>query len=492
MNLFEKEDPFVPSLKINQIIQDDEHCIYKILAIKHQNSNEIVYDALREITFDFPPHRQPIEVVEKRGSMALENFSIRYPHNFNLIRGGMPNDFYHLPPFIVNGKVFYCRFSYDFRKVKIGDSLYLGDDQYRVIDSCGHGSYGEILKLQCISRSLSNKIKHLLSPSKKNDDHLALKQFQMSQSNEHQSTILLEETAKDSFVLGYEAMHQLSHPNIIKVFGFYLKADIPCFTMEFINGINLREYVERNGILSFDKANEILQTITKTINYCHEKGIHHGDLKPNNVMITNDGVIKIIDFAGNRYCPDDFGIVRIFVYLLTGKYLQLPPNEEIYQKQKDMVVTELKSMTIPDDHLSYIVDLLDKSSKHLFPEWKATKNQKSSKETSMSTPMLAGASTGEETSDSDYQNQFVKFSDNGLFGLKNQEGEVVIPPIYSFLTPVGRYHIPGPGPRSGWDIVGVMTLRDKRTGWYEIVDKNKMKLVLECTSEEIKTRQMMT
>lgn len=169
--MFKKKDTFFPSLKVGQIIRDDRH-VYKILAIKRQNSNEIVYDAYGEITYDFPPRRTRIEVVEYV-SEEYENRkyeSIHYPHNYGFIRDDLHDSIKFdigTSSFIVDGKRFYCQLCYDDRKLKIGDSLYLCKKQYVVNDVCGHGSYGEILKLRCVSYSYRNKLKQWFTRSKK-------------------------------------------------------------------------------------------------------------------------------------------------------------------------------------------------------------------------------------------------------------------------------------------------------------------------------------
>lgn len=76
--------------------------------------------------------------------------------------------------------------------------------------------------------------------------------------------------------------------------------------------------------------------------------------------------------------------------------------------------------------------------------------------------------------------------------MKNKQGEIVIPPIYSAITEIGNYHIPGPGPTSGWDIIGVKSYRIGLIGWYKIVNDNQMMLEIELSDEQIFERRMWT
>lgn len=143
-------------------------------------------------------------------------------------------------------------------------------------------------------------------------------------SKDPQTTRVSEISAKRNFKRGYDDMSRLSHPNIVKVYDYFAMGDIPCFAMEYIEGYNLRELVERKGCLSEKDAKGIILTICKTIKYCHEKSVLHGDLKPNNVMITPKGKVKLIDFGGAYHCSDIVGIARVYFYLLTVFYRKHP------------------------------------------------------------------------------------------------------------------------------------------------------------------------
>lgn len=94
-----------------------------------------------------------------------------------------------------------------------------------------------------------------------------------------------------------KAISLLNHPNIIKVFDINIKDDEKYIVIEYINGITLREYIDREGKLTYSEISKFIKDILKAVDHAHEHGIIHRDLKPQNIMILRDGSIKIMDFG---------------------------------------------------------------------------------------------------------------------------------------------------------------------------------------------------
>ncbi|MEO6486428.1 MAG: protein kinase [Thermoanaerobaculia bacterium] len=92
------------------------------------------------------------------------------------------------------------------------------------------------------------------------------------------------------------AASALNHPNVVTVYDIGFDDGVPWLAMEFIDGVTLREVVER-GHLSLRKLLEIAAQIGDGLAKAHAAGIVHRDLKPENVMITRDGYAKILDFG---------------------------------------------------------------------------------------------------------------------------------------------------------------------------------------------------
>jgi alkyl hydroperoxide reductase subunit AhpC len=89
----------------------------------------------------------------------------------------------------------------------------------------------------------------------------------------------------------------LSHPNVCTVFGVDDSEGVPIIAMEFLQGRPLGRLLEREGRLALDRAADVARQVASGMAVAHARGIVHGDLKPENVMVTEDGVAKILDFG---------------------------------------------------------------------------------------------------------------------------------------------------------------------------------------------------
>jgi|GEM_PF-3268915 len=114
--------------------------------------------------------------------------------------------------------------------------------------------------------------------------------------------VLLGHLAKDTsflkrFYREVEAMRTLSHPHIIKVFEVGRDDDTHFFSMEYVKGKTLDELLKEEGKMNVKKALSLLQQIGKGLAYAHSKGLVHRDIKPGNILISDKGVAKIVDFG---------------------------------------------------------------------------------------------------------------------------------------------------------------------------------------------------
>ena len=122
--------------------------------------------------------------------------------------------------------------------------------------------------------------------------------------------ILKEEfISNDEFVRRFKneskAIAMLSHPNIVKVFDVSFGDLIQYIVMEFIEGITLKEYIEREGSLRWKDAVYFTIQILKALQHAHDKGIVHRDVKPQNIMVLPDGTIKVTDFGIARFARSE-------------------------------------------------------------------------------------------------------------------------------------------------------------------------------------------
>jgi serine/threonine protein kinase len=93
------------------------------------------------------------------------------------------------------------------------------------------------------------------------------------------------------------AASALQHPNIIQVFDYGQSGASYYLVMEFIEGTDLRRYIKKQGMLSNERATEIAHDVALGLGAAHKLGIVHRDVKPQNVMLTNSGLVKLTDFG---------------------------------------------------------------------------------------------------------------------------------------------------------------------------------------------------
>ena len=93
------------------------------------------------------------------------------------------------------------------------------------------------------------------------------------------------------------AMAQLNHPNLVGVYDFGEASGYFYFIMEYVEGQNLHELLHSNGHFGPEFALPVLQHVCEGMSYAHGKGVVHLDLKPGNIMLNNEGLVKILDFG---------------------------------------------------------------------------------------------------------------------------------------------------------------------------------------------------
>ena len=114
--------------------------------------------------------------------------------------------------------------------------------------------------------------------------------------------ILKDEFSRDQefrrrFHAESQAVAMLSHPNIVSVYDVSRSGDVDYIVMELIEGITLKQYLEKKGRLNWRETLHFSMQIAKALEHAHSRGIIHRDIKPHNIMILKDGSIKVADFG---------------------------------------------------------------------------------------------------------------------------------------------------------------------------------------------------
>jgi eukaryotic-like serine/threonine-protein kinase len=98
---------------------------------------------------------------------------------------------------------------------------------------------------------------------------------------------------------------RLTHPNIVALYDTGEQGDVAYIVMELVNGPTLREALGRHGPLPPSRAARLSMEVAAALDYAHQAGVCHGSLKPGNILLADDGTVKVADFSIARAATDD-------------------------------------------------------------------------------------------------------------------------------------------------------------------------------------------
>jgi len=128
----------------------------------------------------------------------------------------------------------------------------------------------------------------------------------------------------DAFVARFrreaQAAANLSHPNIVAIYDWGKDSGTYFMVMELIQGRTLRQIVKTEGALMPRRAAEIASETAAALSIAHQHGVYHRDVKPGNIMITQDGVVKVTDFGIARALDDSEELTRTGAVIGTATY----------------------------------------------------------------------------------------------------------------------------------------------------------------------------
>ncbi len=118
-----------------------------------------------------------------------------------------------------------------------------------------------------------------------------------------------EFAGNDDFVRRFrnesKAIAVLSHPNIVKIYDVGFNDKMQFIVMEYIDGITLKEFMEKQRVLKWKDSVHFITQILRALQHAHDRGIVHRDIKPQNIMIFPDGTIKVMDFGIARFAREE-------------------------------------------------------------------------------------------------------------------------------------------------------------------------------------------
>ncbi|HEX2927981.1 MAG TPA: Stk1 family PASTA domain-containing Ser/Thr kinase [Ruminiclostridium sp.] len=99
------------------------------------------------------------------------------------------------------------------------------------------------------------------------------------------------------FKIEAQSVASLSHPNVVSIYDVGFQDDMHYIVMEYVDGMTLKDYINKHGALNWQEAIKITIQICSAIDHAHKNNIVHRDIKPHNILMTKDGIAKVTDFG---------------------------------------------------------------------------------------------------------------------------------------------------------------------------------------------------
>ena len=113
-------------------------------------------------------------------------------------------------------------------------------------------------------------------------------------------TQAMEEESESRFMREFEMLTKIDHPAVLKVYGWGRYENQLYFVSEFISGRDLKSDIKTRGPWPSEEAAKLIATIADALAVAHSTGVVHRDIKPHNIMIANDGSVRLLDFGVAR------------------------------------------------------------------------------------------------------------------------------------------------------------------------------------------------
>ena len=160
------------------------------------------------------------------------------------------------------------------------------DNRYEILENIGVGGMAVVYKARC------HRLNRLVAIKILKDDYCQDEEF------------------RRRFHAEGQAVAMVSHPNIVSVYDVSTSQEADYIVMELIDGISLKQYMEKKGVLNWKETLHFAIQIGKALEHAHSRGIVHRDIKPHNVMVLKNGSVKVADFGIARVMSESHTLTR--------------------------------------------------------------------------------------------------------------------------------------------------------------------------------------
>ena len=202
------------------------------------------------------------------------------------------------------------------------------EERYELIEKIGSGGMSDVYKAKCHKLNRFVAIK-FLKPEYCEDENFI-----------------------ENFRREAQAAAALLHPNVVSVYDVNETGGIYYIVMEYVEGITLKQYIDKNGKIPVKEATSIAIQVAQGMEAAHNAGIVHRDIKPANVLISREGKIKVTDFGiartttANTISEDILGSVR-YISPEQARGARVDARSDIYSF--GIVLYEMVTGTLPFD-----------------------------------------------------------------------------------------------------------------------------------------------
>lgn len=147
------------------------------------------------------------------------------------------------------------------------------DGRYKILELVGVGGMAFVLKAEDL---VMNRI-------------VAIKVLNDQYNNDEQ--------AEKRFINESKAVAMMSNKNIVGIYDVAIYPDIKYIVMEYLDGINLKAYIDKKGLLPWKEASAYMLQVLRALEHAHSKGVIHRDIKPQNILLLSNGEVRVTDFG---------------------------------------------------------------------------------------------------------------------------------------------------------------------------------------------------